>query len=356
MKFCLDTPTETDISGIARFGGWCITDKTPPFENVHILADGRVLARGMQAKRPDVGAAFPDCPQAGDSGFVGDLVFPPNVAPNTKVYITIEVDGQTVYEKPFRVRAGCTAGPRTRSYDLLSLLDRAPSAIVAGAAQVYTDVVPCVRLLEPGHTHGYGPQSRALIDALAPGQLYLDFGAGIKRPEDLRPNAVLLDYIQFPNIDIASTTRDIPLRDESVDLVVSQAVLEHVPDPFYIARELYRVLKPGGSAVIDVPFMVPYHSDPDHYFNMTRSGLGQVMAPFDEVTIAIQPYQMPSWGLRMQLDAVVPTMAQGVWRSRLEELLAHMNADGDALDRDLGPTGRETIAAGFSALARKKQC
>ncbi len=38
----------------------------------------------------------------------------------------------------------------------------------------------------------------------------------------------------------------IPLGDESVDLVVSDWVFEHIDEPYIVERELYRVLKPGG--------------------------------------------------------------------------------------------------------------
>ena len=41
--------------------------------------------------------------------------------------------------------------------------------------------------------------------------------------------------------------------DESFDLVISQDVMEHVPDPSRAFAEIARVLKPGGSHIFTVP-------------------------------------------------------------------------------------------------------
>jgi SAM-dependent methyltransferase len=46
---------------------------------------------------------------------------------------------------------------------------------------------------------------------------------------------------------------DIPLESESVDLVICSHVLEHVQDDAKAMRELKRVLRPGGTALIMFP-------------------------------------------------------------------------------------------------------
>lgn len=47
--------------------------------------------------------------------------------------------------------------------------------------------------------------------------------------------------------------RNLPVAPESIDVVVSYDVLEHVADESQALREVHRVLKPGGSFVITVP-------------------------------------------------------------------------------------------------------
>ena len=43
----------------------------------------------------------------------------------------------------------------------------------------------------------------------------------------------------------------LPFRDEVADVVVAGEVLEHVPDPTELVGEACRVLKPGGTLVLD---------------------------------------------------------------------------------------------------------
>lgn len=46
---------------------------------------------------------------------------------------------------------------------------------------------------------------------------------------------------------------DLPFGDNSFDLVALLDTIEHIPDEFGVLREVYRVLKPGGKALITVP-------------------------------------------------------------------------------------------------------
>jgi len=44
------------------------------------------------------------------------------------------------------------------------------------------------------------------------------------------------------------------IPDESLDLVLSSDVLEHMPDPYQAHAEIFRVLRPGGAHIFTVPF------------------------------------------------------------------------------------------------------
>jgi hypothetical protein len=118
-------------------------------------------------------------------------------------------------------------------------------------------------------------------------------------------------------------------------------------------REILRLLKPGGLVLIDTAFMQPLHGDPSHFFNMTSAGLRMVMDGFDVLEHGVLPHQLPSFGLRMQMEAVLPFMRHGAWQARLASLVSDLKESGDELDRDLGVLGQEILSAGVFLLGRK---
>jgi SAM-dependent methyltransferase len=62
--------------------------------------------------------------------------------------------------------------------------------------------------------------------------------------------------IDYGRADLAA----LPLRDGSIDLVISRSVLEHLPEPIIVWREIARVLKPGGYFVALTPNAFDYVS------------------------------------------------------------------------------------------------
>jgi 2-polyprenyl-3-methyl-5-hydroxy-6-metoxy-1,4-benzoquinol methylase len=46
---------------------------------------------------------------------------------------------------------------------------------------------------------------------------------------------------------------DLPFEDNQYDVILCNHVLEHIPDDTKAMQELYRVLKPGGMAILQIP-------------------------------------------------------------------------------------------------------
>ncbi len=76
------------------------------------------------------------------------------------------------------------------------------------------------------------------------------------------------------HIDIeADLSQPLPLADGAYDTVILSDVLEHVPEPRLLWREIARVLRPGGRLLMNVPFLYGLHELPHDYFRYTRFAL-----------------------------------------------------------------------------------
>jgi SAM-dependent methyltransferase len=76
---------------------------------------------------------------------------------------------------------------------------------------------------------------------------------------------------------------DLPFEDEQFDYIMCIAVLEHTLRPWEAARELCRVLRPGGKILVDWPFLQNVHGYPHHYFNATTLGAVSMFEPECEI-------------------------------------------------------------------------
>jgi SAM-dependent methyltransferase len=56
---------------------------------------------------------------------------------------------------------------------------------------------------------------------------------------------------------VQGTALDMPFEEGSFDRVIAAEVLEHIPDDMAAMREIFRVLRPGGTAAITVPSFLP---------------------------------------------------------------------------------------------------
>ncbi len=98
---------------------------------------------------------------------------------------------------------------------------------------------------------------------------------------------VKMDVGPGANVDIVGSADAIPLPDESFDTVLCTQVFEHLSHPFESAREIYRVLKPGGYFIMTVPQMNELHEEPHDFFRYTRFGLESL---FSEAGFTVVEY------------------------------------------------------------------
>lgn len=84
-----------------------------------------------------------------------------------------------------------------------------------------------------------------------------------------------IDIINGKNVDIVGDAHRLSdyVKINSVDLVISFAVFEHLAMPWVVAEEISKVLKVGGHAVIETHFSFSEHEQPWHYFQFNSHAL-----------------------------------------------------------------------------------
>lgn len=104
----------------------------------------------------------------------------------------------------------------------------------------------------------------------------------------------VLDYVADYHPDIVGDIQNLPFGDDTQEAIVCNAVLEHVENPIQSAKELYRVLEPGGYCLVFVPFLYYYHAEKGYYgdyWRFTEDGLRFIFKSF--TTIELQNVRGP---------------------------------------------------------------
>jgi SAM-dependent methyltransferase len=134
----------------------------------------------------------------------------------------------------------------------------------------------------------------------------LNVGSGIGRMGD---NVINLEIGLFPDVDAVGNGENLPFFDESFDVVYSNALLEHVPEPELILKEMKRVLKRGGLIWGFIPFLQPYHGYPFDYQRYTITGIKHLFSKYFsliETGVWSGPSSALTWILRDYIKMLIP--------------------------------------------------
>ena len=117
---------------------------------------------------------------------------------------------------------------------------------------------------------------RALLTSLP----HLDYHSGVKYHEG---------YYYNRNVNILDVTK-LPYEDESFDVVICNHVLEHIEDDSKAIAEIYRILKPPGWAILQVPISLKLEETFHDPSVKTKEERERVFGQFDHVRIYGQDY------------------------------------------------------------------
>ena len=120
----------------------------------------------------------------------------------------------------------------------------------------------------------------------------LDLGCGPGARRDLEARGfayVGVDRSSVAGADVRGDAQALPFASEVFDLVVAASSFEHFPDPWSAAREVARVLRPGGCAVVSLSFLEPYHAR--SHFHMSHLGAAKLFGDAGLAVERIEPFE-----------------------------------------------------------------
>jgi SAM-dependent methyltransferase len=99
-----------------------------------------------------------------------------------------------------------------------------------------------------------------------------------------------MHFVYSSDMDYVVDAHAMPFEDNSFDYVYSLAVFEHLHSRWVAAKEIFRVLKPGGKVYTLTAFMQHVHGYPHHYFNMTHMGAERIFGDFEIISSGPSPH------------------------------------------------------------------
>ena len=128
----------------------------------------------------------------------------------------------------------------------------------------------------------------------------IDLGGGgepsYKKILKINGSFINMDAIAEANPTVVGNLEGVhPFDDCFADAVLLFNTLEHVYDHQHVVNEIFRVLKPGGKALVSVPFLCPVHTLQteaflvDDYFRYTQSALKNIFNRAGFSNIDVEP-------------------------------------------------------------------
>ena len=155
---------------------------------------------------------------------------------------------------------------------------------------------------------------------------------------------------------LADLNEPLPIESEVADTVISLSVMEHLREPQVFLGEAHRILKRGGTMVLQVPFMWWVHEAPHDYYRYTQYGLHYMFekAGFAQIEVYPQTGFWTMWTLKFNYQTT--RLIRGPWPVR--KLVALMLHGVWALNQRVAPLldrywKSEGETAGYFVVARK---
>lgn len=192
----------------------------------------------------------------------------------------------------------------------------------------------------------------------------VDLGCGTRPYEqEILKYASIYYGIDWPNTlhtfkanIAANLSKELPIGSNCIDNIVCFEVLEHLPEPYLLISESFRILKPNGKIILSTPFQWREHEQPWDYYRYTRYGLEYLLtkAGFRNICITAKSGFWVMWALKLNYHLTLlirgPKLMRKIIRLCLLPIWWSGQTFAPLLDHFFGG---EDESIGYFALAEK---
>ena len=111
-----------------------------------------------------------------------------------------------------------------------------------------------------------------------------------KRFKKMRHIEYTTTDLNSPIADVKADICDLPFEDNSFDWILCNHVLEHIPDDTKAMQELFRVLKPGGTGIFQIPQEMARESTFEDNSITDKKERARIFGQYDHVRIYGRDY------------------------------------------------------------------
>ncbi|MBP2834059.1 class I SAM-dependent methyltransferase [Aquimarina sp. U1-2] len=106
-----------------------------------------------------------------------------------------------------------------------------------------------------------------------------------------------LEHLEYTTTDLNSPLADVkadicnlPFKNDDYDIIFCNHVLEHIPDDTKAMQEIFRVLKPGGMAILQIPQQLDRKTTFEDYGITDAKERARIFGQYDHVRIYGRDY------------------------------------------------------------------
>lgn len=182
------------------------------------------------------------------------------------------------------------------------------------------------------------------------GSEYLSFIKG-----EFAVTTVNLDLDAAPDIT-HDLEKPLPISSASYDHVLLINVLEHIFDYQQLLNEAVRVVRPGGSIIIVVPFLFPIHPSPSDFWRFSGQTLERLLLSLGLESVRVHPLGSGVFSARyVMLDRLLPTPLRFLGYHTLRHVVSLADHVFVIVARVLGKKYRkEDYALGYLVKGRRQ--